>query len=224
MGTSDMSIDENNERKNIEIVSEIIQTTATMLHEQNKTGSSKALNNVIDFRNNLSKESDRGVALMGTAYIDDRLAVLLKAYFVDDKKVIKLMFDFTGPLGTFSSRLNMAYSLGLMSKNIYTDCNILKKIRNDFAHVPSPINFDDEPIKSRCHALVTHGIDNHSRTKARFTRTIMSVLLEVETMIEEVTRCTVKEDFDSTINKQSIELFKKFIKEKGLEFEGYEDM
>lgn len=212
------------DRENIEILSEIINTMTSQVLEQHKPGSSVPFKNVIDFRNNLSKESDRGMALMGSAYIDDRLAVLLKAYFVDDKKVIKLMFDFTGPLGTFSSRLNMAYSLGLMSKNIYTDCNILKKIRNDFAHVPSPMSFDDEPIKSRCHALITHGIDNHSRTKARFTRTIMSILLEIETMIEEVTRCVVKENFDVSMNKQSIEIVKKFIKENGLEFEGYQDM
>lgn len=211
-------------KDNLDLVSEIVRTTARNLLTEVDPDRVIVLENVIELRDNLSKESDRGLALMAAAYIDDRLEVLLKAYFVDDKKIIKRMFDFTGSLGNFSSRLDIACSLGLIAKNIYNDCNIIKKIRNDFAHVSKPMTFNDEPIHSKCLTLSTHGIDNHQRTKALFTRTLMSILLEIETTIREINRCTVKEDFDANTNKQSIETLKNFIKENGLEFEGYENM
>lgn len=209
---------------NLELVSEIVKTSTLRLFAEHAPEQVSVLENIIAFRENLSNESDRGLALMAAAYIDDRLAVLLRSYFVDNGKILRRMFDFTGPLGNFSARLDMAYSLGLIAKNIYNDCNTIKKIRNDFAHDSSPLTFHDEPIQSKCLTLTTHGIDHHKRPKALFTRTIMSILLEVETAIREINRCVAKEDFDASNNKHSIESLKDFIKANGLEFEGYENM
>lgn len=134
--------------ENLELVAEIVQTATHKLLSEQDPESAVVLENIMEFRNNLLNESDRGLALMAAAYIDDRFSVLLRAHFVDDKKILKRMFDFTGPLGNFSARLDMSYSLGLIPKNIYDDCNVVKKIRNDFAHVSKPFTFNDEPIRS----------------------------------------------------------------------------
>jgi hypothetical protein len=66
-----------------------------------------------EFRSTLTDETDRGCALMAAAYLDDRLAELLKAYFVDDLPVAKKVLDLERPLGTFSARIDVAYLLGL---------------------------------------------------------------------------------------------------------------
>ena len=155
---------------------------------------------------------------MAVAYIDERLTVLLEKYFVDDQSVIKTLFDATGPLGTFSSKLKLAYGIGLLPKNIYTDCNKIRKIRNSFAHVSKPMSFEDEPIKSQTHSLVVHGIDNHNRTKVRFTRSVMSILLEIEDSIRTITRCEPKKDFDIETNQNAMSMARKFLEEKGFKY------
>jgi DNA-binding MltR family transcriptional regulator len=151
---------------------------------------------------------------MSVAYIDERLSVLLEKYFVDDKSIIQTLFDATGPLGTFSSKLKLAYGIGLLPKNVYTDCNKIRKIRNSFAHISKPISFEDEPIKSQTHSLILHGIDSHNRTKVRFTRSIMSILLVIENSIRTIKRCEPKKDFDIEMNKRAVNKIKEFYKEK----------
>lgn len=209
---------ENVDTEEIEAINEFTKSITTETIEMMKKVNpayAEASQKVIEFRKNLTQESDRGIALMGTAYIDERLKVLIEKYLIEDNSILKTMFDFSGPLGTFSSRLMMAYSLGLIPKNIFNNSNILRKIRNDFAHVSRPISFDEEPVKSRCYSLNIHGIDTKSRAKARFTRTIMTILLEIETSIISVERCNVKEDFDIELIKKSVDKFKYELIKKG---------
>jgi len=201
----------------LEFFSELVELTVEKLFEQIRDQEHlEAFKNIIEFRNNLSLETDRGLVLMAVAYIDERLSVLLEKYFVDDQNVVKTLFDATGPLGTFSSKLKLAYGIGLLPKNIYTDCNKIRKIRNSFAHVSKPITFEDEPIKSQTHSLVVHGIDNHNRTKVRFTRSVMSILLEIEDSIKTISKCKPKKDFDVEINQNAMSQTRDFLKEKGV--------
>lgn len=207
------------EIEELEFIAELTQLTAEKLFEQlDDNDSSIAFKNVFEFRKNLSSETDRGLVLMAVAYIDERLTILLEKYFVNDKSIIKTLFDATGPLGTFSSKLKLAYSIGLLPKNIYTDCNKIRKIRNSFAHVSKPMSFKDEPIKSQCHSLVVHGIDNHNRTKVRFTRSVMSILLEIEDSIRTITKCEPKKDFDVEMNQNAMSQTRDFLKEKGFSY------
>lgn len=205
-----------NEEKQLEELAQLTELTAQKLMELiGETEHIEAFRNVLEFRKNISSETDRGLVLMSVAYIDERLSVLLERYFVDDSKVIKALFDATGPLGTFSSKLKLAYGLGLLPKNIYIDCNKIRKIRNSFAHDSKPISFGDEPIKSQTHALIVHGIDSHSRTKGRFTRSVMSILLEIEDSIRTIRRCEAKKDFDIIKQQDTMSKTKDFLKEKG---------
>ena len=126
------------------IINEVVDGTISVLPEHIRN----PIERVHEFRKTLSLETDRGCVMMAAAYIDDQLGELLKAYLIDDKKVVKLMFDFNGPFGTFSSRNDGAYALGLLPGNVHRDIHLLRKIRNDFAHVSTPITFDDEPIAS----------------------------------------------------------------------------
>ena len=42
---------------------------------------------------------------MAAAYLDERLADLLKAYLIDDDSLVNSMFKFNGPFGAFSSNM-----------------------------------------------------------------------------------------------------------------------
>jgi hypothetical protein len=101
----------------------------------------------------LDHESDRACALMVAAYLEDELQRLLKAYFVDDPKAVGKLFDPMGPLGTFSATITMAYALGLIGPNVRHDLDLIRRIRNDFAHLSESLTFETPSIRDRCKDL-----------------------------------------------------------------------
>lgn len=88
----------------------------------------------VPFAQELHAESDRGMALSGTAYLDDRLGKLIEAYLTPDTNIAKLIWESTSPLGTFSARIAMARALGLIADKERNELNMLRKVRNLFAH------------------------------------------------------------------------------------------
>lgn len=102
-------------------------------------------------REALAKESNRGAALIGAAYLDDILEALLRCVFVD--QCADELLGINQPLGTFHARICLAYSVGLLSKHEYQDLEIVRGIRNDFAHLHDDLTFDNESVKARCENL-----------------------------------------------------------------------
>jgi DNA-binding MltR family transcriptional regulator len=121
------------------------------------------------FRKTLSKESDRGCALYATSYLDKAISDLLYCALAYDKKIDKDLFEGTAPLATFSARIKMAFYLGKISKIERRDLDLLRKIRNLFAHSADEISFEDEKINNQCRALsFTYHEKNH-RARGHFT-------------------------------------------------------
>jgi DNA-binding MltR family transcriptional regulator len=106
----------------------------------------------------LKDESDRAVALIVTAWVDDALTEMLKRKLVQDDKVIDDMFRHIGPLGTFSSRIGLAYLVGRISKTVYENLETIRKIRNDFAHTRDDLQFSCQGISDRCKNLYLKGL------------------------------------------------------------------
>ena len=155
----------------------------------------KRMEKFFTFRHTLNDESDRGCTLMAAAFLDEEIESLIKAHLVDNKKAMKSVFDNSGALGTFSSRINMAFLLGLIPKNIYDDLHLLRKIRNDFAHNSSPITFNDNVISQRIKSLKVHQLKNKQRERAIFLRTMSSILLFILLKVEKAERFESEENF-----------------------------
>ena len=95
-------------------------------------------------------ESDRACAVLAAAFLDQLLEKLLRAFFIDNKKVIsKLLYD-QRPLGNFSSRIHAAFALDLIADVEYRDLHLIRKIRNDFAHQLVGLSFKSSKIENRC--------------------------------------------------------------------------
>ena len=175
-----------------------------------------AIKEVIGFRHTLISESDRGCALMSAAFMDERLTKLIKAFLIDEDNLPKGMFKFNGPFGTFSAKIDTALSMGLIPKNVHRDLHLLRKIRNDFAHVSSPIGFDDEPIASRCRELALHGRSPEARTRGKFTRSMMCILSITEVGRIDTKRRVIPPDHDITPQQEGVKKFREFLEKQGL--------
>jgi hypothetical protein len=52
-----------------------------------------------------------------------------------------------------SKRISIARESGLIDDNLEHDLSVITKIRNDFAHTPSPTAFEDKLIADQCATL-----------------------------------------------------------------------
>lgn len=132
------------------------------------------------FRKALSSESDRGCALFAAAYLDSSLSDLLYVSLVANKKIDTDLFEGTAPLATFSSRIKMAYYLGLISQPCRRDLDIIRAIRNDFAHKLDVDSFAVQSVQDRCKTLAYSYHEKHEDPKAHFISAVMRLLGHVQ--------------------------------------------
>ena len=93
----------------------------------------------------------------GVAYLDEQLRQLIMISFANKSSVSE---DLVGsekkvdrPLSSFSSRINLAYCLGLINKKVSSDLHLIRKIRNRFAHKLHNYSWDEPEVISWCKSL-----------------------------------------------------------------------
>lgn len=99
------------------------------------------------FLKEFKNESDRACVILSAAMIEEELESIIKKKLVPCDKTTDNLFDnATSALSTFSSKIDMAYRLGVISKNLCRDIHVIRKIRNQFAHDIYQCNFKNPKI------------------------------------------------------------------------------
>jgi hypothetical protein len=128
----------------------------------------------------IEKGSDRSAAIMGAAFVENALQDALKsrtiglssqvtnaimgAEFAEDalalkSKTIELSSQvaneifLNGPLSSFSSKILLGFALGLYGPVVKKDLNVIRNIRNAFAHAMMPITFDSPEVADELNGL-----------------------------------------------------------------------
>jgi DNA-binding MltR family transcriptional regulator len=83
-------------------------------------------------------DSNRAVAVVWAAIIENRLTDVIKTAIRKDEKIASELFDPGGPLGNFGTKIRVAFMLGLVNRNVTDNLLIINKIRNKFAHRAEP--------------------------------------------------------------------------------------
>jgi DNA-binding MltR family transcriptional regulator len=96
---------------------------------------------------------DRVIAIVGGAYIDDMLDRLFRAVLIDVSKEVDSLLRPDAPLGSNGARYQLAYCLGLITREQRDDMKLIAKIRNIFAHDFKATGFDTPPVKDYCAVL-----------------------------------------------------------------------
>lgn len=100
-------------------------------------------------------ESDRGVLVLMGSLIEDGLEWRLREVLVGANDSQKdTLFEFTGPLGTFSSKIVFAHALGLISAPVRDIIDVMRHMRNGAAHIQQDISFETEEIASAVQAIM----------------------------------------------------------------------
>jgi DNA-binding MltR family transcriptional regulator len=104
----------------------------------------------------LTDESDRGCMLVAAALLEESLELRFRDLFQSKeipKSVQDSLFGSNGPLATFSSKIKMAYAIGLLPKETFTDLEEIRKMRNQAAHLSKDFDFLDGAIGRKIEIL-----------------------------------------------------------------------
>lgn len=133
---------------------------------------------ITSMRLSLERESDRGAVLLSVSFLEKEIDNLLRRHFVKNEKIQSNLFSGYGALATFSSKIDLSYVLGLISKQTLDDLNCIRKIRNEFAHSHFSIDFGDPKIKNLCLNLKTN-FRKGRPARVIFTTTIFGLLTRI---------------------------------------------
>ncbi len=141
-----------------------------------------------NFRGEFCNADDRSCALLGAAYICNCLEILILELFAHKDVAKKTLIRGMNPLATFSAKTKITFCANIIPKEIYDDINLIRKIRNKFAHELHGINFNTSPVKDWANELkfptryigttgehtVESVLKNDPRLKFEFTCSVMS--------------------------------------------------
>lgn len=103
-----------------------------------------------DFDREIEGQSDRGLAILGLAGIDYMLRNLLETALPGSSSKL---YEPNAPFGSLSARISTTFAMGLITGKERRELDILRKIRNDFAHKLADASFASTSISDRCRSL-----------------------------------------------------------------------
>lgn len=134
-----------------------------------------------EFLEEFNKETERGATLAAAAMIDDQLGRTIEAFLIPNKGSKLLLDGFNAPLGSLAARIAAAFGLGLMSEVEYRECELIRKVRNEFAH-QIKVSFKTEKVVSLCAQLQLSAKDYgdvHVDTRGQFTSSATALILHL---------------------------------------------
>ena len=133
------------------------------------------------FYASLDSESDRGAAILAAEYFDGKLYKAIKEKFtsLDDELWKRLNKDmrkrFCG--SNFSTRINIAYVLGIYNLETKERLLEVRCIRNKFAHpsVPELIDFNTQWVVVKCAKFPLKDPSEQQNSRERYIRYLEEV-------------------------------------------------
>ena len=116
------------------------------------------------------QESDRGWVIFGASILDDDLETLLRAHCLQEanivKKIVDPLFRVYAPFSTLSAKIHVSFAMALFTEQLHTTLDLIRRIRNDFAHERKSVSFQTPRYQSQLRAIL-----NSSRPESATDKT-----------------------------------------------------
>lgn len=138
----------------------------------------------------IKSESDRGGVLIAASLLENILETKISERLVPStQRKDPLLHGANAPLGNFSSKIEAAYRLGIIWKEMRDLLSLFRRLRNDFAHSPTTANLESPQNRDRLTALfqkdpILHDFIIESLARAA-TKIVPEKLDELEVTPEE---------------------------------------
>lgn len=106
------------------------------------------------FNSSLANESDRARVIVVACWIEEFLKIkLMNEFSKGNTRARNDLFSNNGPFATFSAKINAAFCAGWIDSDVHHDIQIIRKLRNIFAHSYNPISLDEEEDRKLVQSL-----------------------------------------------------------------------
>jgi hypothetical protein len=141
-----------------------------------------------------NKETARGTALAAAAFLDDLLEGVIAAFLISNRSSDELRKGFNAPLGTLSARVAACHAMGLISEQEFQECELVRKIRNEFAH-KLKMSFKDDRVRGLCSSLTMSAKSYpgvNVDTRGQFTTAAVALILNLTNRAHYVSQRALK--------------------------------
>jgi hypothetical protein len=131
----------------------------------------------------IEKQTDRGAAIVAATVIDNVLETLITSRLIElSSKRREALFDqINAPLRSLSSKIELAFALGLFNAERKESLHLIRDVRNKFAHRIDSVSFDHPEIAAIIEARVPPKVREYkamsTRTKFLFSANTLFIYL-----------------------------------------------
>ena len=137
----------------------------------------------------LEQQTPRGAAIVAAAVLEDLLALVIQRRLIElSSKRTEALFGKMAPLSTFSAKIEMGFALGLYGEDGRAYLDLIRDVRNKFAHKFDPLTFQSEEIAALLKKRLKPKILNPNNLRQSFivAFTIMAALLYGESAFDDL--------------------------------------
>lgn len=132
----------------------IEQNDCLLTEEQLRQLQQELSSEAYDFTVTTIQDKHKAIVLSAAARLDVILEKILKKLMQPCSGNADNLFDTERPLSSFSAKINLAYRLGVIDSNFEHALQMVRKIRNRFAHSKTVLNLSSSPYKDWVNELV----------------------------------------------------------------------
>jgi DNA-binding MltR family transcriptional regulator len=105
--------------------------------------------------------SDRALVILWASMVDEQIRRAIPKRMRQDisKTMLDKVIGDKGPFTTFSSKILVGYAFGVFGRVTYHDLEIIRALRNQFAHSRKPLSFDTPEVRKACETLQIPDMD-----------------------------------------------------------------
>jgi hypothetical protein len=132
------------------------------------------------FLEELKTQSDRGVAVVAAAMLEELLELIILARLIEiPSRRKEALFDkMNAPLSSLSAKIEVAFALGVINEGARTAMHLVREVRNKFAHRLEPLSFKHEEVAQLIRNGATPTIKSMNKPpKEMFLDTIQGLAL-----------------------------------------------
>jgi hypothetical protein len=140
-----------------------------------------------------SSTSDRTLAIRASAFVEHQLLDLLLIAMreMNEDEIEKLFFKQNATLATFSARTDIARAFDLITTSQRQNMDIIRHVRNTFAHAIIDIAFSHPLISAECDKLAVIG-EGANTPRAKYVYATHELALDLLTKGTSITKAKTK--------------------------------
>jgi DNA-binding MltR family transcriptional regulator len=106
--------------------------------------------------------SARGAAILLAANVESAIEAIIESSLpLNSKKDLEPLYARDGALSSLYSKIHLGYAMGLYDDKIRDDLNVIRRVRNAFAHTRRPIDFGTPEISDECRRITSVNDPTH---------------------------------------------------------------